>query len=110
MTVDARPVGWARLALLGGIALSMGSQSAAARQLGSPHVGTTYLTGTLTSLVSSLAGRHRPDAESVAVLVAVIAGAAAGAGLLEAAPITVPLLALAGVGGTAALSWRLARR
>jgi uncharacterized membrane protein YoaK (UPF0700 family) len=106
MTVDARPVGWARLALLGGIALSMGSQSAAARQLGSPHVGTTYLTGTLTSLVSSLAGRHRPDAESVAVLVALIAGAGAGAGLLEAAPITVPLLALAGVGTTVILSWR----
>ena len=110
MAVDARPVGWARLALLGGIALSMGSQSAAARQLGSPDVGTTYLTGTLTSLVSSLAGRRRPDAESVVVLVALIAGAAAGAGLLEAAPITVPLLALAGVGSTAALSWRLARR
>jgi uncharacterized membrane protein YoaK (UPF0700 family) len=106
MTVDARPVGWARLALLGGIALSMGSQSAAARQLGSPHVGTTYLTGTLTSLVSSLAGRHRPDPESVAVLVALVAGAAAGAGLLEAAPITVPLLALAGVGTAVILSWR----
>jgi uncharacterized membrane protein YoaK (UPF0700 family) len=110
MTVDARPVGWARLALLGVIALSMGSQSAAARQLGSPHVGTTYLTGTLTSLVSSMAGRRRPDPESVAVLIALIAGAAAGAGLLEAAPITVPLLALAGVGSTVALSWRLARR
>ena len=110
MAVDARPVGWARLVLLGGIALSMGGQSAAARQLGNPHVGTTYLTGTLTSLVSSLAGRRRPDSESVAVLVALIAGAAAGAGLLEAAPITVPLLALAGVGSTAALSWRLARR
>lgn len=108
IAVDARPAGWARLALLGGIALSMGSQSAAARQLGSPNVGTTYLTGTLTSLVSSLAGRNRPDAESVAVLVALVAGAAAGAGLLEAAPITVPLLALAGVGATAALSWRTA--
>jgi uncharacterized membrane protein YoaK (UPF0700 family) len=106
MAVDARPVGWTRLVLLGAIALAMGGQSAAARQLGNPDVGTTYLTGTLTSLVSSLAGRRRPDAESVAVLVAVIAGAAAGAGLLEAAPITVPLLALAGVGTTVALSWR----
>ncbi len=110
MAVDARPVGWARLALLGVIALAMGGQSAAARQLGNPNVGTTYLTGTLTSLVSSLAGRRRPDAEAVAVLVALLAGAAAGAGLLDAAPITVPLLALAGVGSTVALSWRLARR
>jgi len=110
MALDARPIGWARLVLLGAIAVAMGGQSAAARQLGNPDAGTTYLTGTLTSLVSSLAGRRRPDAEAVAVLVALIGGAAAGAGLLEAAPITVPLLALAGVGGTAALSWRLARR
>ena len=110
MAVDARPVGWTRLVLLGAIALAMGGQSAAARQLGNPDVGTTYLTGTVTSLASSLARRRRPDAESVAVLVALIAGAAAGAGLLEAAPITVPLLALAGVGTTVALSWRLARR
>jgi len=70
--------------------------------------GTTYLTGTLTSLVSSLAGRRRPDAEAVAVLVALLVGAGAGAALLDAAPITVPLLALAGVGTTVALSWRLA--
>ena len=107
MALDARPAGWARLALLGVIALAMGSQSAAARQLGNPNAGTTYLTGTLTSLVSSLAGRRRPDAEAVAVLIALLVGAGAGAALLDAAPITVPLLALAGVGTTVALSWRL---
>jgi uncharacterized membrane protein YoaK (UPF0700 family) len=110
MALDASPAGWARFALLGIIALAMGSQSAAARQLGSPNAGTTYLTGTLTSLVSSLVGRRRPDAEAVAVLVALVAGAGAGAGLLDAAPVTVPLLAVAGVGAAAALSWRLARR
>jgi uncharacterized membrane protein YoaK (UPF0700 family) len=107
MALDGRPAGWARLALLGAIALSMGSQSAAARQLGSPNVGTTYLTGTLTSLVSTVAARRRPDAEAVAVLVALVVGAGAGAALLDAAPITVPLLALAGVGTAVALSWRL---
>jgi uncharacterized membrane protein (DUF441 family) len=41
----------------------------------------------------------------VAVILALLAGA--GVGLLEAAPITVPLLALAGVGTAAALSWRI---
>ena len=87
----------------------MGGQSAAARQLGNPNVGTTYLTGTLTSLVSSLAARRRPDPEAVAVILALIAGAAAGAGLLEAAPITTPLLAIAGVGTAVALSWRIGR-
>jgi uncharacterized membrane protein YoaK (UPF0700 family) len=110
MAVDARPAGWARLALLGGIAFAMGGQSAAARQLGNPNAGTTYLTGTLTSLVSSLAGRRRPDPEAVAVILALVAGAAAGAAVLDAAPVTVPLLALAGVGATVALSWRTARR
>jgi len=75
-----------------------------------PDASTTYLTGTLTSLVSSLAARRRPDPEAVAVILALLAGAAAGGGLLEAAPITVPLLALAGVGTTAALSWRIASR
>jgi uncharacterized membrane protein YoaK (UPF0700 family) len=93
--------------LLAGIALAMGSQSAAARQLGNPNAGTTYLTGTLTSLISSLAGRRRPDAESVAVLIALLVGAGGGAALLDAAPVTVPLLALAGVGTTVALSWHL---
>ena len=105
MALDARPAGWTRLALLGVIALAMGSQSAAARQLGNPNAGTTYLTGTLTSVVSSLAGRGRPDPQSVAVLIALLVGAGAGAALLDAAPITVPLLALAGVGTTVALSW-----
>ena len=70
-----------------------------------PNASTTYLTGTLTSVISSLAGRRRPDAESVAVIIALLAGAGAGAALIDVAPITVPLLALAGVGTTVALSW-----
>jgi uncharacterized membrane protein YoaK (UPF0700 family) len=109
MALDASPAGWTRLALLGLIALAMGSQSAAARQLGNPNAGTTYLTGTLTGLVSTVVGRRRPDPESVAVLVALLVGAGAAAGLIDVAPVTVPLLGLAGVGTAAALSWRLAR-
>ena len=110
IAVAGHPTGWAKLVLLGVIALAMGGQSAAARQLGNPNASTTYLTGTLTSLVGSLAGLHRPDPEAVAVLIALLAGAAAGVGLIEAAPITVPLLALAGVGTTVALSWRVGSR
>jgi uncharacterized membrane protein YoaK (UPF0700 family) len=109
LALDASPAGWTRYALLGVIALAMGSQSAAARQLGNPNAGTTYLTGTLTGLVSTVVGRRRPDPESVAVLVALLVGAGAAAGLIDVAPVTVPLLALAGVGTAAALSWRLAR-
>jgi uncharacterized membrane protein YoaK (UPF0700 family) len=110
MVIDGHPTGWARLVLLGLIACAMGGQSAAARQLGNPKASTTYLTGTLTSLVSSLAGRHRPDPDAVAVILALLAGAAAGAGLIEVAPIIVPVLALAGVGTTVALSWRIGFR
>ena len=110
MIVGGQPKGWTQFVLLGVIACAMGGQGAAARQLGHPNVGTTYLTGTLTSLVSGLAARRRPDPEEVVVILALIAGAAAGAGLLEAAPITTPLLALAGVGTVVALSWRIGLR
>jgi len=108
MTVGGHPKGWTQLVLLGAIACAMGGQSAATRQLGNPNASTTYLTGTVTSIASSIAARHRPDPEAVAVILALLAGAAAGVGLLDAAPITVPLLALAGVGTTVALSWRIA--
>ena len=107
---DGRPHGWTQVVLLGLIACAMGGQSAATRQLGNPNASTTYLTGTLTSVVSSVAGRQRPDPEAIAVILALVAGAAAGAGLLEAAPVTVPLLALAGVGLTVAVSWRAGYR
>jgi uncharacterized membrane protein YoaK (UPF0700 family) len=107
MVVGGQPKGWTQIVLLGLIACAMGGQSAATRQLGNPTASTTYLTGTLTSVVSSLAARRRPDPEAVAVILALLAGAAAGVGLLDAAPITVPLLALAGVGTTVALSWRI---
>jgi uncharacterized membrane protein YoaK (UPF0700 family) len=110
MTIGGQPKGLTQIVLLGVIACAMGAQSAAARQLGNPNASTTYLTGTLTSLVSSLAGRQRPDPEAVAVILALLAGAAAGVALIEAAPLTVPLLALAGVGAAAALSWRIGYR
>ena len=110
MTSSGHPRGWTQLVLLGIVAATMGGQSAAARQLGNPNASTTYLTGTVTSLAGSVALRQRPDPEAVAVILALLAGAAAGVGLLEAAPISVPLLALAGVGTTAALSWRIGSR
>jgi uncharacterized membrane protein YoaK (UPF0700 family) len=110
MIDGGQPKGWTQLVLLGAIACAMGGQSAATRQLGNPNTSTTYLTGTVTSIASSIAARQRPDPEAVAVILALLAGAAAGVGLLEAAPITVPLLALAGVGATVALSWRSGSR
>jgi uncharacterized membrane protein YoaK (UPF0700 family) len=49
------PAGWAEFCLLAVAAAAMGVQASAVRDMGMPDVSTTYLTGTLTVLVSSLA-------------------------------------------------------
>src|SRR5947209_7303455 len=49
------PAGWAEFCLLAVAAAAMGVQSTAVRDMGLTDVSTTYLTGTLTGLVSSLA-------------------------------------------------------
>ena len=49
-----RPAGWAQFGLLATLAGAMGMQSSAVRDMGLTEVSTTYLTGTLTGLVSSL--------------------------------------------------------
>jgi uncharacterized membrane protein YoaK (UPF0700 family) len=104
MAAGAHPKGWDQMVLLAAIAIAMGAQTAAARQLGDPEASTTYLTGTLSGVVSSLAGRHRPDLGAMVALVALFLGAAAGAGLIEVVPMAVPFLAVAAVGATVALS------
>jgi uncharacterized membrane protein YoaK (UPF0700 family) len=88
----------------------MGAQGPTARQLGANGIGTTYLTGTLTSAVSSLSRGRRPDRGAMVALGALVTGAAIGAALIEVLPIAVPLFAVAAVGATAALSWHLEPR
>ena len=51
---DARPAGWAQFCLLAVTAAAMGMQAAAVKEMGLTEVSTTFLTGTLTALVSSL--------------------------------------------------------
>ena len=58
VATDAAPVGAVQLALLATAAASMGLQGAAVRGLGVP-LATTYLTGTLTGLVATLASSTR---------------------------------------------------
>jgi len=69
------------LALLGLDAVALGVQSAAVLRFGVSGLSTTYLTGTLTTVIASLssAGKSRPPGRSVAVLVALVVGAALGA-------------------------------
>jgi uncharacterized membrane protein YoaK (UPF0700 family) len=81
---DAAPPGAATDVLLVAAALALGMQGAAARAIeGNPS--TTYMTGAVTALVEALAtGRHRTaDASAVAGLLALVAGAACSAVLVE---------------------------
>jgi uncharacterized membrane protein YoaK (UPF0700 family) len=106
----AQPHGWQQLTLLGAVAMAMGLQTAVARELGDPDVGTTYLTGTLTGLVTTVMSGRRPDASALFVLGAILVGAIAGVGLLRGAPDLTPFLAVAAVALTAVLSWNKRRR
>ena len=75
-----RPAGWAQFCLLAVAAAAMGVQSSTVRYMGLSEVSTTYLTGTLTGLVSSLVN---PDQDMPHGLrrFGVLIGLAAGAGL-----------------------------
>ena len=105
ITDGAHPTGWQQLTLLGAVTSAMGMQSAAARQLGAPEAGTTYLTGSLTGMVATITTGRRPDAGALLAIAGILAGAAAATALLETAPDLTPLLAVAGVAFTAAMSW-----
>ena len=103
----ARPGGWAEFVLLAVLAAAMGMQSSSVNEMGLTNVSTTFLTGTLTGLVSSLA-RPGQEMQHGARRIGVLIGLAAGAllcGLLVAtAPRVVPVLPLAAVITTLVLS------
>jgi uncharacterized membrane protein YoaK (UPF0700 family) len=82
--VGGRPGGAAEAGLLGLSALALGIQSASVRRFGVTGLSTTYLTGTLTTLVIRLAsgGRFRNVARNLLLLLALLAGAAVAAALL----------------------------
>jgi len=89
-----RPGGTAQLLLIAALAVAMGIQSAAVRQLGG--MSTTYLTGTLTAVVAGLATRDRAPsfARSLGVLAAIVSGAVAGGLVAEHAPAWLPAVIL----------------
>jgi uncharacterized membrane protein YoaK (UPF0700 family) len=88
--------------LVGVLAAAMGLQSAAARHMAVSGVTTTYVTGTLTSLMTELAALAAPSGwhRWLQVLVALLAGATLGAVAMAAwrewAPL-VPMVILIGV-------------
>jgi uncharacterized membrane protein YoaK (UPF0700 family) len=94
----ASPTGWAQFCLLAVLAAAMGVQAAAVREMGLTEVSTTFLTGTLTALVSSLVspGQDTPHGlRRFGVLIGLAAGASLCGLLVATAAAAVPALPLA---------------
>lgn len=107
-----RPRGGAEFALLAVAAAAMGMQSASVNEMGFSNFSTTFLTGTLTWLVSSLIRSGGDTADwprRVSALIALGAGACLSGLLVANAVRVVPVLALAGVGTGLVLSRRAVR-
>ncbi|MGH3196587.1 MAG: YoaK family protein [Streptosporangiaceae bacterium] len=94
----ASPAGWAQFCLLAVLAAAMGVQASAVNEMGMTNVSTTFLTGTLTGLVSSLVspGQSTPHGlRRFGVLIGLAAGASLCGLLLATAAAGVPALSLA---------------
>jgi hypothetical protein len=68
------------------------------------------MTGALTGMVATAITGRRPDAGAALAIAGIVAGAAAGVGLLVSVPDLTPFLAVAGVAFTAGLSWNKLHR
>jgi uncharacterized membrane protein YoaK (UPF0700 family) len=93
----ASPAGWAQFSLLATLAAAMGMQSSAVKDMGLTEVSTTYLTGTLTGLVSSLVspGQDTPHGiRRFGVLIGLVAGASLSGLFVATAADGVPALPL----------------
>ncbi len=93
-----------QLVLVAMLAACMGMQGAAVRQLG--QMSTTYLTSTLTGIISALATRTKHEAlpRSVGVVLAIITGAVIGGVVVKEAPGWLPAVMLAPLGAVIILS------
>ena len=82
--------------LLGLNAAALGLQSSAIQRFGVSGLSTTYLTGTLTTVVIKLIGGHglRKVSHSLTILLGLIVGAAIGTVLVRFTPIAVPAVQL----------------
>ncbi len=103
----AKPLGTTAYALLGLNAVALGVMSGAVLRFGIPGLSTTYLTGTLTTVVARL-GSHRSvrgSGRNVALLLGLVAGASLGATLAFRAPRAAPLVQLAVLGTVIVASW-----
>ncbi len=103
----SRPTGWTQFCLLAVAAAAMGVQSSAVNEMGLTSVSTTFLTGTLTGLVSSLVspGQDTPyGLRRFGVLIGLAAGASLCGLLVATAAAGVPALPLAALVTTLVLA------
>jgi uncharacterized membrane protein YoaK (UPF0700 family) len=110
----ASPAGGTQFALLAALAAAMGMQSSAVNDMGLTQVSTTYLTGTLTGLVSSLASPGQDTQHGLrrfGVLIGLVAGASLCGLFVATGADAVPALLLAAQLTTiaAATGWRWPR-
>jgi uncharacterized membrane protein YoaK (UPF0700 family) len=92
---DATPDGLAAVALIAISGIAMGLQAATTRGV-APGRSTTYLTGTLTGLLTELSALGvRPDwAHRAAIVIALVFGALGGALAFSLMPLAAPLIPL----------------
>ena len=107
--VRSRSSGPAQLGLIAVSAVAMGLQSVVMRRSSGNSVSTTYLTGTLTGLVSALAGGGplREELTGAGVLAAALGGAALSGVVLTAWPSWAPVVPLLALGGVLVVGRRL---
>jgi uncharacterized membrane protein YoaK (UPF0700 family) len=105
----ANPAGWVQFCLLATLAAAMGMQSLAVKEMGLTEVSTTYLTGTLTGLVSSLASPGEDTHHGLrrfGVLIGLVAGASLCGLFVATAADGVPALLLGALVTTLVLAVR----
>jgi len=107
----ASPAGWAQFCLLATAAAAIGMQSATVNRMNLSEVGTTYLTGTLTTLVSSLVtpGPTRYKLRRFGVLFGLAAGAGLSGLLIKTAAAAAPALQVTALAVALVLAWAPAR-
>lgn len=108
IVTGATPGGAAAVALIAFSGLAMGLQATTTRSLG-PGLSTTYITGTLTTLLSELSAAGSVGADAARrglILLALPAGALVGAIALVVAPLVAPAVPLVVIGAVVAVALR----
>lgn len=93
----SHPSGNVQLVLLSANAIALGTQSSAVLRFGVSGLSTTYMTGTLTTMMAALAAGRRPSLvlPSAEIIAGVVVGAAVATLLAIYLPVIAPLLQLA---------------